>query len=578
MSELRAERKTILELLSGRKSNFLIPDYQRPYAWEETECETLWEDIVAFAVPDNNIELFDVNNEYFLGPIVTFINDNKQVEIIDGQQRLTTVMLMLRYFYEGFKNMQDENSVNTRKTIEKCIWQTDEFDKPDFDSPKIDSKVAADDDNHEFLTILKTGNVLEKSKSRYSENYRFFKQKTDRFIAEFPSYFPRLVMRILKNCVLLPIEADKQDTALQIFSTLNNRGKSLSDADIFKSEFYKYYCHKGEKDKFISRWKKLEKNCESIFNPSAGTPMDELFTRYMYYERAKVGNKSSTTEALRKFYEKHSYALLKKDETLDNLEHLMKFWTAVNTQDDNVFSERVLRRLFVLNYAPNGMWTYFISVYFMHNKDNDGKLNDDKFYDLLNKLIAFVWAYAISNPGVNALRTPLYAEMLNIINDKPVEFSDFKFDIPTLTNIINNYTFSNIRPITKSILAWWSFQNDEQKTLDIDTPFEIEHIYAKKRNDLEPLSDIKYLELLGNKSLLEKKINIRAADYRFNDKKPYYIGYTNSRNQHKEGTKIQELISMANTKNDFREADILARNTEIINGFMDYLKSNNLAK
>lgn len=578
MSELRAERKTILELFSGRKSNFLIPDYQRPYAWGEAECETLWEDIVSFAVPDNNITLFDVNDEYFLGPIVTFINDQKQVEIIDGQQRLTTVMLMLRYFYEGFKNMQDDDSVTTRKTIEKCIWQTDEFDKPNFDAPKIDSKVAADDDNREFLTILKTGKILEKSKSKYAENYRYFKKKTDNFIAEYPSYFPLLVMRILKNCVLLPIEADKQDTALQIFSTLNNRGKPLSDADIFKSEFYKYYCHKGERDKFISRWKNLEKRCERIFNPSTGTPMDELFTRYMYYERAKSGNKNTSTEALRKFYEKNGYALLKKDETLDNLEQLTTFWMAVNAQDDNVFSERVLRLLFVLNYAPNGMWTYFVSVYFMHNKDDEGKLDDDKFYKLLNKLIAFIWAYAISNPGVNALRTPLFTEMLNIIDNKPVEFLDFKFDIPTLTSMFNNYTFSNVRPITKSMLAWWSFQYADQETPDIDTPLEIEHIYAKKRHDTEPLSNDKYLELLGNKSLLEKKINIRAADYRFCDKKQYYIGYTNSRNQRKDGTKIQELISMATTRTDFQEPDILVRNAQIINGFMEYLKSNALAK
>lgn len=53
--------------------------------------------------------------------------------------------------------------------------------------------------------------------------------------------------------------------------------------------------------------------------------MDELFTRYMYYERAKMGIKSSTTEALRRFYEKDSYALLRKDETLENLDSLTHF-------------------------------------------------------------------------------------------------------------------------------------------------------------------------------------------------------------------------------------------------------------
>ena len=54
-----------------------------------------------------------------------------------------------------------------------------------------------------------------------------------------------------------------------------------------------------------------EELCERIFHPISGTPMDELFTRYMYFVRAKMGIVSSTTEALKKFYEKNSYALLK---------------------------------------------------------------------------------------------------------------------------------------------------------------------------------------------------------------------------------------------------------------------------
>ena len=52
--------------------------------------------------------------------------------------------------------------------------------------------------------------------------------------------------------------------------------------------------------------------CEKIFHPITGTAMDELFTRYMYYERSLQKNKSTTTEALRKFYEKNTYSLLKR--------------------------------------------------------------------------------------------------------------------------------------------------------------------------------------------------------------------------------------------------------------------------
>ena len=253
--------------------------------------------------------------------------------------------------------------------------------------------------------------------------------------------------------------------------------------EILIYSFDKYYNEKGTKDKFIKDWRQLEETCEKIFKPSNGTPMDELFTRYMYYERAKLGIKSSTTEALRKFYEKDSYSLLKNDETLKNLEDLAEFWSDISVQNSETFSDRVLKKLFILNYAPNGMWNYFLSVYFMQHKDNNGNLADDELYNFLNKIIPFIWAYAVVNPGVNALRTPIYAEMVNIVNNKSVDFADFKFEETQVKNMFDNYEFDNRRPITKAMLAWWAYNNPKQDLIEIDTVFDIEHIYAKNRQE-----------------------------------------------------------------------------------------------
>ena len=186
-------------------------------------------------------------------------------------------------------------------------------------------------------------------------------------------YYP---VRLMNNCILLPIEAESQDTALTIFSTLNNRGLPLSDADIFKAQFYKYYTKKGTKDNFVQRWSKLNTLCEKIFHPITGTPMDELFTKYMYYERAKQRIDSSTTEALRKFYGKDDYAILKNDSTFQNLEDLAKFWEDVYTQNEDRFSQEILRKLYVLCYAPNSMWGYVLSVYYMRNRQQDGLLEE----------------------------------------------------------------------------------------------------------------------------------------------------------------------------------------------------------
>lgn len=580
MSKLSVDQKNIISLFGDKNSNFVIPDYQRPYAWTEEECQTLWEDIFEFAFPNGQYKEFNSDEEYYLGPIVTFKNENNKKEVIDGQQRLTTLMLLLRAFYVRFSLMKTDESMKTRDLIAKCIWRTDEFGTANLNELKIDSEVATDNDKEEFLDILKTGIVKDNQKSKYAKNYRFFQAKIEEFLNEYLDVFSYFPIRILNNCILLPIEADNQNTALRIFSTLNDRGLPLSDADIFKAQFYKYYSKKGEKENFIKKWKELEEVCSKIFKPISGTPMDELFTRYMYFERAKKGIKSSTTEALRKFYEKDSYVLLNNDTTLQNLIDLADFWNDVSNQDQDRFSERILKRLFVLNYAPNGMWTYFLSVYFMKNKDEDNNLDDDRLYEFLNKITAFIFAYAITNPGVNALRTPVFAEMINIVENKEVTFDEYKFEKELLRSIIENYGFWNQRPVTKSMLAWWAFNNEKQKLISLENIFEIEHIYAKKRQENEKtLSDDKLLDVLGNKAILEKRINIRASDYRFEDKKKYYKGFTNSRNQLKEGTLNEELIDLANNnKSDFTEEDIIKRNKEIINNFIKYLDDNKLIK
>lgn len=579
MSKLNVDQKTIRDLFQDKRADFLIPNYQRPYAWGETECQTLWDDIFNFAIPDDGRTEFDSNNEYFLGPIVTFKNAESKMEVIDGQQRLTTLMLLLRAFYAKFGHMQDNASMSTKKNIEQCIWKTNEFGEPNMAALKIDSEVATNKDKDEFLEILRTGVVKDEQESRYAKNYSFFQKSIGLFQDKYPIYFAYLPTRIMNNCILLPIEAESQDTALRIFSTLNDRGMPLSDSDIFKAQFYKYYSFREEKDSFIKRWKDLEEITEKIFHPQNGTPMDELFTRYMYYVRAKQGIKSSTTEALRKFYEKDGYSLLKKDETFSDLMTLAHFWEDVSKQDENRFSKLVLRRLFVLNYAPNGMWTYLVSVYFMQNRNSDGLLDEEKFLQFLNKITGFIWTYTVTNPGVNALRTPIYAEMVNIVKNLPVTFADFKFDPDRVQKIFANFTFTNARQVTKSMLAWRAFQDDEQELISLETSLEIEHIYARNRYDKDKsLSSADYLDVLGNKALLEKRINIRAADYRFKDKVKYYQGFENSRGQSKDGTKNHELLVLAESASDFVEQDILERGRQIMKTFISYLKENDLTK
>lgn len=178
---------------------------------------------------------------------------------------------------------------------------------------------------------------------------------------------------------------------------------------------------------------------------------------------------------------------------------------------------------------------------------------------------------------MNALRSPVYPEMINIVSDLPVTFAGYEFDIDNVRNIMSSYVFTNGRPITKSILAWWAYTDASQELISLDTNLEIEHIYPKKRQENEEsLSDKSSLESLGNKALLEKNINIRASDYRFIDKIKYYQGYTTSSGKQKTGTKVYELQKLSTSVNDYTEKDIVDRKNRIIEGFLHYLEKNEL--
>ncbi len=584
MSKLNVDQKTIFDLLADRKADFLIPDYQRPYAWDEEQCQTLWDDVVLFAFPNNNHEEFDENEEYFLGSIVMYKNSQGKSEVIDGQQRLTTIMLVLRAFYDKFANMQDKNSKLTRDRIEQCIWKVDTFGTADKSSLKIFSEVATDSDKEAFLELLRTGKVNTQEEklnreSQYVANYQFFQRKIDQFTQDFAGYLPYLSARILNNCILLPIEAESQDTALRIFSTLNDRGLPLSDADIFKAKLYKYYSESGKKDELIEDWKELEEISSAIFPTNIGSPMDELFTRYMYFLRAKEGNKNTSTEALRKFYERNKYQYLRTEETTNDLKALALFWESIYRQDAQRFSEEVLRKLFVLNYAPNGMWQHIASVYFLQNRNDDGELEDTRFSKFLDKITAFIFTYAITNPGVNALRTPVYDEMLNIVRDTEVTFAKYRFNEDKARSFFENYVFNNQRYITRAMITWYAFTFPEQKLLNIKDAFHIEHIYSRKRQEMEKKmgGGLHYegnIESLGNKILLEASINLKASDYRFEDKKKIYSG-EQRRGKNKEVSQIAEIAALVDYQ-EFGEQQIIDRQNNILNKFFEFLRREDL--
>ena len=144
-----------------------------------------------------------------------------------------------------------------------------------------------------------------------------------------------------------------------------------------------------------------------------------------------------------------------------------------------------------------------------------------------------------------------------------------------LRSIMGSFEFTNQRSITRSMLTWYAFTFDGQETPSLSTRFDIEHIYPRKRQEMEHgLSNNKLLDSLGNKILLEQSINVKASDYHFADKKKFYMGEIRRRGDKKPSviSELREIVKLP----DFTEQTIVEREQRIVNRFIAYLANEHL--
>lgn len=316
---------------------------------------------------------------------------------------------------------------------------------------------------------------------------------------------------------MLPISADSQDTALTIFSTLNNRGLPLSDADIFKAKIYNNLTD-GEKDGFIEQWKTLEK--EAV---EAHESIQQLFYYYMFYLRAKEGDVSSTTPGIRKFYSANKFARLYEPDLMDELRTVLNLWKVINTNQD-IPSETwdnkspIRNALDTLNSYPNEYWKYPVITYYMaHRKEEDF---DNKFLLFLNKLSGELMMRFILFPTINAVKGDIMKLNAKIINDAHPDFSFRAIDTKDLEERIR----LPHRNIVRMLLKTYAY--DHQQKLLPDN-WQIEHILPQRWQMTffpgVPDEEVEQMvEHIGNKTPFERKLNIVASNGYFMKKQSEY--------------------------------------------------------
>ena len=528
-ANINVNKQTVLQLLtSGQEVPFVIPEYQRPYSWSDDEINTLFDDLWGFSIDRTQP---NGANSYFLGCVVSY-TENGERQIIDGQQRITSLVLLLRAVFSMLENEEtksDEVS-NFITQIMPAIWKKDEMTgKVNRNQMLLRSEVVSDSGNELLRKILETGKADSKATDNYSKNYNKFIELYSEKAQNSPHQIFQFILALLKYTILLPIDADDQETALTIFNTLNNRGLPLSDADIFKSHIYKSLDDAGKKA-FIEKWKKLENDSSKV-----SESIQSLFYYHMFYLRAQENDVKTTTPGVRKYYQEKGKNRLSV-EVIDKLAESLHLWEVVNGREP-IESEswsqnfEIRKILDCLSSYSNEFWKYPASIFYMQYKHREDF--EDLFLKFLRKLYVMLLIRFLEAPTISAVKGDILKLNAQIINTyHPVFAAGFEdkktedeYEMQAEKLRTDNLLIRPNRKVERMILKLLAYEEEKQVDL-LPGYWEIEHIFPQTWDtkyytfDEEEAND--KLEHIGNKLPLEKKLNISASNNYFDKKKEKY--------------------------------------------------------
>jgi hypothetical protein len=552
--------------LFGREGSFIIPPYQRAYKWEyKKQCDKLWQDVERF--------IDDPNVNYFFGSIIINSENSKEVEkqyVIDGQQRLTTFMLLLKALLIKINAIlltipDDEDSedlkealTNRREDIIKCLYQVD-ADKVRFvargkipldDLPiKYDNLSINEEYPNEIKIILygKTFDDIERGVTKiprkqkdnkytnFFKNFRFFYEKLGDLGESKINSFAK---SLLEKCQIIEVVSYDTEEAIEIFNSLNSTGMPLANADIISAQLYARCKDDSNKENaFKVSWSKIVEATNAL-SSQMNIGIDDIFNQYMYILRAQNNEYSTTLPGVRSYFiDKHPELIAKPEDFIKAIQQIVGFWK------EKAYTAK-LETLKLLLLKHNSNSKLFYATYFSIKSDED---NDKKqaFLEGLLKLFALL---SVTPYGYSSARFKVFLIGLNMKIGAGVSTDDLVTEMNE--HIHNVFVKSEVEqlllesyPKTETIyLNEYLFAKETEATVDFDADkIEIEHIMPASGKDSEGIRNDANMDedefdilvnTLGNKILLEKSINATLGNGWFKIKKQTSVnnkkGYKNS--------------------------------------------------
>ncbi|MFA5816351.1 MAG: DUF262 domain-containing protein [Bacteroidales bacterium] len=517
---MKATEANLLNLMK-MPQQFIIPIYQRSYNWKEKHCDQLLKDILRISQDENSSGHFIGSIVYFQEGIINRVTI-PQLVVIDGQQRLTTISLILIVLIKVIRENNLEIEIPEKKIRNYYLINSEE-------EGQLKYKLILTRKDSETLINLLEGRDLDSSSSRdLIGNYNFFLARINKENA-------RHVWNGLQRLFIVDVALEYgKDNPQLIFESLNSTGLDLSQADLIRNFVLMGLKPDIQKDLYERYWFPMER----LFGERYSEFFDGFIRDYLTLKTNSIPRIDKIYEDFKNFVRVNGKPINIEDVVADLYKYAKYYVRFALLQEKSPKLLRILSNLESLKV--NVSYPFLL---FLYNDFNDGDLSDDDFVKILELIESYVYRRSVCGVPTNSLNKTFAGFKRHVVADKYVEsvlahfllldsYRRFPSD-REFQDMLQVKDLYNTRLIKYALDKIENFRRKEKVNVD---DYTIEHIIPQNPNLSlewrqmlgENSSQIqeKYLHTLGNLTLTG--YNSELSDRCFDDKKTMEGGFADS--------------------------------------------------
>ncbi len=400
---MKGDAQPLIKFFDGSDKRFIIPLYQRNYDWEESNCKQLFQDLIKLHHSDRK--------SHFFGSIVSSIQSGTEDRfIIDGQQRITTVSLLLIAMVNAKKEGLIE--ATDAKLVEKIFkrYLVDEYQE---DERKVKLKPIKKD-MQAFDALLYKPKSQYINESNVTRNYNFFYDEITRANLTLDELF-----ETIKKLEVINIRLDEDDDPQLIFESLNSTGLDLSEADKIRNYLLMSLTPAEQEDLYTRFWNPIEEFTN--YDPSP-------FVRdYLTIKQGKIGRIDKIYFIFKNYAETEN---IDRAKLLEDMFHYAKIYNQIDKA--NIGSDKLNRKLNQLRTLDSTIAYPFFMAFFDYASLTG--LTETEIYQVLDIIEAYWARRIICNLLSNALNkvfATLHRDVLNYMNKSSKDSNNSYIDVLT---------------------------------------------------------------------------------------------------------------------------------------------------